>query len=224
MDAKVNRTKRVLSVFDFDGTLTHRDSFIPFLRFAFGKRLFARRLVKLAQPTFRCIRKKLTRDELKEVLIETFLTGVDEHWFRQQAEAFCSAYWARLMRPSGLLAVAAEVNSGAEVTICSASPAMVLQPFADRLGIKLIGTLLEVADGKLTGRITGHNCRCGQKVKRLESIYGQLEEYHLRAWGDTRGDYELLATAQDAHWRHFHPAWSKLRSPVKKLSLAERNR
>jgi phosphoserine phosphatase len=28
----------VLSVFDFDGTLTHHDSFIPFLRFAFGKR------------------------------------------------------------------------------------------------------------------------------------------------------------------------------------------
>ncbi len=32
----------VLSVFDFDGTLTHHDSFIPFLRFAFGKRYFAR--------------------------------------------------------------------------------------------------------------------------------------------------------------------------------------
>ena len=36
---------RVLSVFDFDGTLTHHDSFIPFLRFAFGKRYFAGRLV-----------------------------------------------------------------------------------------------------------------------------------------------------------------------------------
>lgn len=33
----------VLSVFDFDGTLTHHDSFIPFLRFAFGKRYFAGR-------------------------------------------------------------------------------------------------------------------------------------------------------------------------------------
>ncbi len=29
----------VLSVFDFDGTLTHHDSFIPFLRFAFGQAL-----------------------------------------------------------------------------------------------------------------------------------------------------------------------------------------
>jgi HAD superfamily hydrolase (TIGR01490 family) len=223
MDTEASRTTQVLSVFDFDGTLTHHDSFIPFLRFAFGRRVFARRLLQLAQPAFKHMRKKLTRDELKETLIKVFLTGVDEHWFRQQAEAFCSAYWTKLMRPSGLIAVAMEVSSGAEVTICSASPALVLQPFADRLGIKLIGTQLEVVDGKLTGLITGHNCRCGQKVERLESIYGQLGNYHLRAWGDTRGDYELLAAAQDAHWRHFHPAWSKRRSPVKRLRVAEPN-
>ena len=42
----------VLSVFDFDGTLTHHDSFIPFLRFAFGKRYFAGRLC--AWPCLRC--------------------------------------------------------------------------------------------------------------------------------------------------------------------------
>jgi hypothetical protein len=34
------------------------------------------------------VRRKLTRDELKEVLIKTFLTGVDEHWLRQQAKRF----------------------------------------------------------------------------------------------------------------------------------------
>ncbi|WP_270655045.1 HAD family hydrolase [Enterobacter bugandensis] len=205
----------VLSVFDFDGTLTHHDSFIPFLRFAFRKRYFAGRLVRMALPTLHCVRRKLTRDELKEVLIKTFLTGVDEHWLRQQAEAFCEKYWNKLMRPEGVLAVAAEVNSGAEVTICSASPALVLQPWADRLGIKLIGTQLEVKDGKLTGRITGNNCRCAQKVARLEKVYGDLNDYHLRAWGDTRGDHELLAAAQDPHWRHFHHPRKRRNSPIK---------
>lgn len=43
-----------LSVFDFDGTLTKHDSFVPFLRFAFGKRVFARRMVRLALPTLKC--------------------------------------------------------------------------------------------------------------------------------------------------------------------------
>ena len=71
-----------------------------------------------------------------------------------------------MMRPEGLRAVAAEIASGAEVTLCSASPELVLKPFTERLGIKLIGTQLEEKDGILTGKINGNNCRCGQKIAR----------------------------------------------------------
>lgn len=76
---------RMLSVFDFDGTLTRHDSFIPFLRFAFGNRAFSRRIVSMALPTLRCMRKQMTRDELKETLITTFLTGVEEKWVSSKA-------------------------------------------------------------------------------------------------------------------------------------------
>ncbi|ENH3410715.1 HAD family hydrolase [Escherichia coli] len=221
MNLHVNTSTRaetkVLSVFDFDGTLTRHDSFIPFLRFAFGNRCFTRRLVKLAMPSLRCLGRKLTRDELKETLISTFLTGIEETWVQEKAELYCDFYWERLMRASGLLAVASEVSSGVEVTLCSASPRLVLSPFAERLGIKLIGTELESVNGILTGRITGHNCRCIQKINRLESIYGSLDQYHLRAWGDTRGDYELLAAAKDAHWRHFHSRWDRKKAAISRL-------
>ncbi|MFP1748209.1 HAD family hydrolase [Lonsdalea quercina] len=206
-----------LSVFDFDGTLTKRDSFIPFLRFAFGKRIFAKRLVRLVIPTLKCIGRRITRDELKEVLIRTFLTGIEAQWVEQKAVEFCDKYWDRLMRPSGLTAVAAQVDSGVIVTICSASPSIVLQPFADKLGIRLIGTNLDVKDGVLTGRIRDRNCRCAQKVARLEAEYGPLSSYHLRAWGDTRGDYEMLAAAQEPYWRHFHSAWGRRKPPIAKI-------
>lgn len=206
-----------LSVFDFDGTLTKRDSFVPFLRFAFGKLVFAQRIARLVIPTLKCIGRRVTRDELKEVLIRTFLTGIEARWVEQKSVEFCEKYWTRLMRPSGLIAVASQVNSGAIVTICSASPAIVLKPFTDKLGIRLIGTNLEVKDGVLTGRISGHNCRCAQKVARLEAEYGPLTSYHLRAWGDTRGDYEMLAAAQEPYWRHFHRTWGKHNPPIAKI-------
>jgi len=205
---------RMLSVFDFDGTLTRHDSFVPFLRFAFGYRTFSRRIVTMTLPALRCMGKRMTRDELKETLITTFLTDVDEKWVSTKAEQFCQVYWGRLMRPSGLMAVANEVTSGAIVTLCSASPEIVLRPFAERLGIRLIGTQLEVNEGKLTGRISGHNCRCIQKIIRLEKEYGPLKDYHLRAWGDTRGDYELLSAATDPHWRHFHSGWRRGKVPL----------
>ncbi|MFJ7141200.1 HAD family hydrolase [Pseudomonas protegens] len=200
---------RVLSVFDFDGTLTHHDSFVPFLKFAFGQREFSQRILRLALPSLGYLARRVERDQLKAQLISTFLKGIEAAWLQQQAEAFCLKSWTRLMRPSGLQAVAGELRSGALVTLCSASPALVLQPFATRLGVRLIGTELEVVDGVLTGRIAGHNCRCENKVLRLESVYGPLSQYRLRAWGDTRGDRELLAAAQDAHWRHFHPSWRR---------------
>lgn len=203
---------KVLSVFDFDGTLTRHDSFVPFLRFAFGKREFLRRVLKLVLPGLRYLMRGMTRDELKAHLISTFLTGVEASWLRSRSVAFCEHSWSGLMRPSGLRAVESELASGAEVTLCSASPALVLQPFANRLGVKLIGTELEVIDDRLTGRINGNNCRCEHKVLRLEAVYGPLTQYRLRAWGDTRGDHELLAAAQDPHWRHFHPAWRRSRA------------
>ncbi|MCF5021697.1 HAD-IB family phosphatase, partial [Pseudomonas lactis] len=176
---------KVLSVFDFDGTLTHHDSFVPFLKFAFGTGEFYGRMVKLAVPGLRFLVRQISRDELKAQLIRTFMTGVKKTWVEQQAQAYCQARWSKLMRPSGLQSVADEVKSGAVVTLCSASPALVLQPFADRLGIRLIGTELEVVDGVLTGKLTGNNCRCENKVLRLEAVYRDLGEYRLRAWGDT---------------------------------------
>ncbi len=78
-------------MFDFDGTLTYHDSFIPFLKFAFGKRKFSRRLIKMVLPTLRCFRRKLTRDELKEVLIKTFLTNIDEQWLKEKSRRILQA-------------------------------------------------------------------------------------------------------------------------------------
>lgn len=204
MDKKEISKSQTLSVFDFDGTLTRHDSFLPFLQFAFGRKIFLLKMLSMLVPTLRCICRKITRDELKEILIQRFLTGSQMTWVQTQAERYCDCYWKKLMRPKGLYAVAAELRANATVTICSASPELVLRPFTEKLGVQLIGTQLEVKSGILTGKITGHNCRSTQKVARLRSIYGDLRQYHLRAWGDTRGDYELLSEAQDPHWRYFH--------------------
>jgi HAD-superfamily subfamily IB hydrolase, TIGR01490 len=205
----------VLSVFDFDGTLTRHDSFLPFLWFAFGTLGFLRHLPTMALPGLAYLFRHLGRDELKARLIASFLTGVDVHWLSSRAEAYCRIFWRYLMRPTGLRGVAAELRSGAEVTLCSASPALVLAPFARRLGVGLIGTELEVQGGRLTGRLLGGNCRGVNKVLRLEAQYGPLARYRLRAWGDTQGDHALLHAAQDPHWRWFHPAWRRTPGPIR---------
>ena len=203
--------KQVLAAFDFDGTLTYHDSFVPFLRFAFGNRLFAMRLLRMIPATACYLLGRISRNDLKEKLIAVYLTGTREAWVKERAEAFCDVSWQRLMRPLGLTSVANQIEQGAKVTICSASPELVLTPFAKKLGIGLIGTRLASVDGVLTGDIDGINCRCEQKVIRLEAQYGPLDQYTLRAWGDTRGDEQMLGAAQEPHWREFHALWRRKR-------------
>lgn len=203
--------KHVLSAFDFDGTLTYHDSFVPFLRFAYGNRLFAMRLLRMIPATLSYLTGRISRNDLKEKLIAVYLTGAKEAWVKERAEAFCHVSWQRLMRPLGLTSVANQLEQGATVTICSASPELVLAPFAKKLGIGLIGTRLASVDGVLTGQIEGTNCRCEQKVIRLEAQYGPLNQYILRAWGDTRGDEQMLGAAQEPHWREFHALWRRKR-------------
>jgi len=196
--------RAALVVFDFDGTLTRHDSFVPFLHFAFGNGVFLRKIVALALPALDFLTKQRSRDALKAELIRVFLSGVSSAWLTQQAERYCTLRWHKLMRPKALQGVSAQLASGATITLCSASPELLLAPFAKRLGVALMGTQLEEQDGLLTGRILGSNCRCAAKVARLEAVYGSLAQYHLRAFGDSRGDFELLAAAQEAHWKPFH--------------------
>jgi len=195
--------QQTLVVFDFDGTLTRHDSFVPFLRFAFGNAVFSQKLLQLALPTLRFLTKQHSRDALKAELIRVFLNGVCRTWFAQQAARYCTLRWNKLMRPKALQGVAAQLKSGATVTLCSASPELLLMPFAQRLGVALIGTQLEEENGLLTGRVLGSNCRRAAKIARLEAAYGSLERYHLRAFGDSQGDFELLAAAQEAYWKPF---------------------
>src|SRR5690606_23328517 len=151
--AQLDGTPRQLSIFDFDGTLTYRDSFVPFLRYAFGNYRFGLRLAGSASPHY--LYGGMTRDQMKVRLIRSFLRGVELPWFEERARAYCELYWSRMMRPLGLKAVAEELAAGRLVTLCSASPAQMLRPFAERLGVGLIGTELEVQDGRLTGEIVG---------------------------------------------------------------------
>lgn len=197
-------SKPVLAVFDFDGTLTYHDSFVPFLKYAFGTAAFTRKMIGLLLPSLAHLSGRISRDQLKEKLIAHFLTGVSDAWLNEKAQAFCEQRWEKLLRPSGLKGVAAEIAAGHEVTLCSASPELVLRPFAAKLNVKLIATQLEVVNGYLTGALIGVNCRCASKVQRLQSVYGDLDQYHLRAWGDSAGDKQLLAAAQDPHWCYFH--------------------
>ena len=90
--------------------------------------------------------------------------------------------------------------------LVSASPELYVTPIGRRLGFDtVLATRLEVgADGRLTGRLQGANCRGPEKVMRLREWRGEGLSIDY-AYGDSAGDREMLDLAVTAVKLHRRP-------------------
>ena len=93
---------------------------------------------------------------------------------------------------------------GAYRVIVTASPETTVAPFARRLEAEaLLGTQLVFdADDRVAGAFATANCRGEEKVRRLREAFG-ADMKLAAAYGDTTGDTEMLAMADEAGFRRF---------------------
>jgi HAD superfamily hydrolase (TIGR01490 family) len=118
------------------------------------------------------------------------------------------------LRPQALQRLRWHQQRGDRVLLCSASPRPLLQPLADWLGVELLCTELEQVQGQWRPRLASPNCKGHEKVRRLTEHLGPLQRLSLEAYGDSKGDRELLQAAAIPHYRNFlseprpYPAFS----------------
>jgi phosphatidylglycerophosphatase C len=187
-----------VAAFDFDGTLTQRDTLVPFLRRACGPWSIARAVF--------AARRAPGRDALKVALVGELFRG----WPAARLDSLGRAHVPTLLaalRPGSLDRLDWHRRRGHAVVIVSASLGAYVRPLADRLGLDgaLAVELVADAGGTLTGEVVGGlNNRGPEKVARLnawiDARFGRGTEVELWAYGDSPGDAELLAIAD-------HPTW-----------------
>ena len=186
--------------FDFDGTLTTKDTLIEFIRYAKGSMALGLGFLRYAHllvlmklglyPNYKA-KQKVFAHFFKDTTLEDF-------------NALCKAFAAsssHLLRPNAIEAINHAIKDGSEVLIVSASIDNWVQPFFPQE--KVVGTQIEVIDGKLTGRFLSKNCYGQEKVNRILSLYPNRQDYHLTAYGDSRGDKEMLAFADESYFKPF---------------------
>ena len=84
--------------------------------------------------------------------------------------------------------------------VVSASVENWVKPFLPQA--EVLATKVETADGRLTGRFLTPNCYGSEKVRRIrEVLTGARGQYHIIAYGDSRGDSEMLNYADEAYLR-----------------------
>ncbi len=193
-------TGRPLAAFDLDGTLTRRDTLLPFLRRAVGRDKAYRAVLASSLPLARAVALGgAHRDRAKAAFLQGVLAGVPRAALAEAAESYADHVVTRGLRADVRHRVDWHRREGHELVLVSASPELYVTPIGRRLGFDVVlATRLEVdGEDRLTGRLEGANCRGAEKVARLRQWRG--EELVLDwAYGDSAGDREMLALATTA--------------------------
>lgn len=196
-------SKPVVAAFDFDGTLTRRDTLLPFLLHALGAPAVMRHAFILS-PTLAGYGLGMIRNDVaKERVFTQCLAGMQVDELQQKAAQFAEHKLPGLIRTEAIRRFDWHKKQGHRCVVVSASLEFYVQPWALRAGFDdVIASHLETReDGRITGNLLGENCFGIEKVRRLEALLGPRSGYTLYAYGDSRGDKELLSTADYAYYR-----------------------
>lgn len=189
-----------LYAFDFDGTLTTRDTLLVFIRYACGTSSFALGFLRHAHLLVLMKLHLYPNWKAKQRIFSYFFKGMDLEAFDSLCQHFADDN-RHLLRPEGIQTLQQAKAEGAEVLIVSASIDNWVQPFFPDANV--LGTKVEVVNGSLTGRFLTKNCYGQEKVNRILALYPDRNTYHLIAYGDSRGDKELLSFADEPHFKPF---------------------
>ena len=201
-------TAPIVAAFDFDGTLTQRDTFTPFLLRGLGWPRFLwaifRCLPWLAGYALRLVPNNIAKQKLMLVTLKGRSTTELADWTtRWLANDFPGQ-----LRDWTMARLAWHQQQGHCCVMVSASPNIYLESVARQLGFDgLICTEMQVKDDYLTGHMHTPNCYGEEKVVRLtawlQARFGvdSASAVTLYAYGDTAGDVPMLRMAGQAWYR-----------------------
>ncbi len=195
-----------LVVFDFDGTITTKDTFALFLRYYAGTFLWSIKIIMLL-PTFASYKLRLIdRHTVKAAVIKTFFTGERTEALDIKAKKFAETVIPPLIRPAAQQCLDDKKKSLETLYICSASISPYLRHWAAAQGILMKNVLaveLQSRSGVLTGAIEGYNVWGKNKVRRIHDEFRSDNVQVLEAYGDSEGDKELLNAAKASFYKPF---------------------
>jgi phosphatidylglycerophosphatase C len=195
-------------VFDFDGTITTDDTFRLFLKYYKGSVSYAIKIASLL-PVFLAYSVRLIdRNKVKAHVIRKFFKGESVAQIESRADSFAKDVIPALIRPAAKNALEAakkrEKSGGESLYICSASIGPYLRAYFEPQGVdKILATELKSESNICNGEIDGYNIWGEGKIRRILAEFAPQEVNIIEAYGDSRGDRELLNAAEASFYRPF---------------------
>ncbi len=192
-----------IAFFDFDGTITSQDSLVCFLKSAIGVGRFYSGVFFMLPVIVAFKLKLLSNHDAKEKFIAHYFKGWRSDEFQKVADQYSENSIDLIVRPDALEKLKWHKQQGHKVVVVSASIESWLKRWCEKNGIELIGTRLKMENGAVTGKFETRNCYGQEKVNRIKKHYSLGEYEVIYAYGDSRGDREMLDMAHQPNFRSF---------------------
>jgi phosphatidylglycerophosphatase C len=190
-----------LALLDFDGTITTRELFAEFMRYAVSK---PRRLMGniLFMPLIIGYKMGLVSGkQIRACVVRFGFSGVPVDALSAAARMFCTDEVPAAVRPIALVRIRWHQERGDKVVVVSGALDIYLKHWCNDHGLGLICSRLEERSNILTGRYREAQCVGEEKRRRIRESYDLESFEHVYAYGDTRDDEEMLELAHTRFFR-----------------------
>jgi HAD superfamily hydrolase (TIGR01490 family) len=194
--------KQTLALFDFDGTITKKDSLFSFISFTIP---FHVRIAKYLLLTPFAILYKLglvNNYHFKKMVMKMFFHKWSQSHFEYTCQNFCKNGLPKIIKMQALERIQWHKSKNDRVIVISASIEELIQYWTKELRVELIGTKLEFDEGKVTGEFSTPNCIGKEKIRRLNEELNP-EEYFIYCYGDSKSDKELMRVCDEKYFKVF---------------------
>ncbi|MBK8583678.1 MAG: HAD-IB family hydrolase [Flavobacteriales bacterium] len=195
---------RTLALFDLDGTLTHGDTMLAFIRYRAGSLKYA--WIMLQSGFLHVLGRigLLPKGAGKRRLVRMAFAGASVAEVSREAEKFTQEKLPSMFRAGAVERVKWHMAEGHQTCIVTASCGPWVRHWCAAQGLELIATGMEEKAGIYTGELSTPNCKGEEKVHRLKETFDLREYASIHAYGDTPSDRPMLALATDPYYKPFN--------------------
>jgi len=190
-----------LALFDFDGTITHNDTFSLFLKFSLDRKTQIIGGFRLAPYIAGYKLGWVTDKTIRTKLCQVGYVGYNANSLKCMGQEFAKKVIPTCIRENALERILWHKQQGDQVVVVSASLSVYLESWCQSLGLDVICNQLEIRDGILTGHFSDGDCGCLEKVNRIKNKYDLTQYPTIYAYGDTPNDYAMLELAHKKYYR-----------------------
>jgi HAD superfamily hydrolase (TIGR01490 family) len=194
---------QIVAYFDFDGTITRRDTLLPFVLYVVGFIKFFSKLHLVLMVLFLYVMKVFDNEKAKEFFLTIMLKGLTEEYLEKRAYRFAVKRLDRYIKADVYAKLEYHLEHRQQIILVSANLAIYLRYWAKKHKLTdVIATELDFCNGVATGKLATRNCYGRHKVSRIRDyLKAQPQQFiYSYGYGNSHGDYALLSYVNEGYW------------------------